>query len=71
MRLPGRILLRYFNLNMVEYFRLVMFSFDGLTLKMKILFGLINLQVGQSKRMPVFVANLIFLGVLLGLGLMV
>ena len=33
MRLPDRILLRYFNLNMVEYFRLAMCSFDGLTLK--------------------------------------
>ena len=48
MRLPDRILLRYFNLNMVEYFRLAMCSFDGLTLKMKIWYGLISLQVGQS-----------------------
>ena len=48
MRLPGRILLRYLNLNMVEYFRLAICSFDGLTLKMKIWYGLISLQVGQS-----------------------
>ena len=33
MRLPDRILLRYFNLNMVEYFRLAICSLGGLTLK--------------------------------------
>ena len=49
MRLPDRILLRYFNLNVDKYFPLAMCSFDGLTLKMRIWSGLINLQAGQSK----------------------